>query len=93
MTKRGYFLTFEGVDGSGKTTQKKRFAERLRAAGFTVIETAEPGGTRIGSSIRSTLLNPEHGMMGSTAEMLLYFAAARKTWMRFWNRHWPAERS
>jgi dTMP kinase len=75
MTERGYFLTFEGLDGSGKTTQMHRFAERLRAEGRTVILTVEPGGTRIGSTIRATLLNPEHSMMSPTAEMLLYFAA------------------
>jgi dTMP kinase len=75
MTERGYFLTFEGLDGSGKTTQMRRFAERLRAEGRTVILTVEPGGTRVGSAIRAALLNPEHSMMSPTAEMLLYFAA------------------
>lgn len=75
MIERGLFLTFEGLDGSGKTTQKRLFAGRLRAAGRTVIETVEPGGTKIGGAIRSTLLNPEHSMMGATAELLLYFAA------------------
>jgi dTMP kinase len=73
--KRGYFITFEGVDGSGKSTQMRLFAERLRAEGATVVETAEPGGTRIGNAIRSILLNPENDDLSPTAEMLLYFAA------------------
>lgn len=75
MTSAGYFVTFEGLDGSGKTTQLRLFAAALRAQGRTVIETVEPGGTVVGASIRATLLNPEHSMMSSTAEMLLYFAA------------------
>jgi len=73
--KRGYFITFEGVDGSGKSTQMRLFAERLRTEGSTVVETAEPGGTRIGNAIRSILLNPENHDLSPTAEMLLYFAA------------------
>ena len=73
--KRGFFVTFEGVDGSGKSTQMRLFAERLRQAGETVVETAEPGGTRIGGAIRSILLNPENHDLSPTAELLLYFAA------------------
>jgi dTMP kinase len=73
--RRGYFITFEGLDGSGKSTQMRLFAERLRSAGHTVVETAEPGGTRIGGAIRSILLNPENDDLSPTAEMLLYFAA------------------
>lgn len=73
--RRGYFITFEGLDGSGKSTQMRLFAERLRQAGHTVVETAEPGGTRIGSGIRSILLNPENHDLSPTAELLLYFAA------------------
>ncbi len=48
MDQRGLFITFEGMDGSGKTTQMERLAARLRAAGREVLETAEPGGTPIG---------------------------------------------
>jgi dTMP kinase len=63
------------LDGSGKSTQMRLFAERLRQAGHKVVETAEPGGTRIGGAIRSILLNPENADLSPTAEMLLYFAA------------------
>ena len=72
---RGFFITFEGADGSGKSTQMRLFAERLRREGFTVVETAEPGGTRIGGAIRAILLNPENHDLSPMAEMLLYFAA------------------
>lgn len=75
MSKRGLFVTFEGLDGCGKTTQMRMLAERLRARGETVIETAEPGGTVIGQGIRRILLDPANHNMGREAEMLLYFAA------------------
>ncbi|MBI4893215.1 MAG: dTMP kinase [Acidobacteria bacterium] len=74
-SRRGLFLTFEGLDGCGKTTQMHLLAERLRARGETVIETVEPGGTEIGMGIRRILLDPRNDNMGSEAEMLLYFAA------------------
>ena len=73
--RRGLFLTFEGLDGSGKTTQLRLFAERLRSCGETVIETVEPGGTRIGGDIRRILLDPANDNLCSTAELLLYFAS------------------
>lgn len=72
--KRSLFLTFEGMDGSGKTTQMRLLAERLRARGREVLETAEPGGTRIGIEIRRILLDAANQELGPTAEMLLYFA-------------------
>jgi dTMP kinase len=74
-SKRGLFVTFEGLDGCGKTTQMRILAERLRARGDSVIETAEPGGTVIGQGIRRILLDPANNNMGREAEMLLYFAA------------------
>ena len=74
MQKRSLFLTFEGMDGSGKTTQMRLLAERLRARGRDVLETAEPGGTRIGIEIRRILLDAANQELGPTAEMLLYFA-------------------
>jgi len=75
MAKRSLFLTFEGMDGSGKTTQMRLLAERLRARGREVLETAEPGGTRIGIAIRRILLDGANQELSPTAEMLLYFAA------------------
>lgn len=75
MTRSGLFLTFEGVDGSGKSTQMRRLAAWLRDAGHDVVETAEPGGTRAGAQIRAILLDPAHGNLGARAELLLYFAA------------------
>lgn len=76
MTERGgLFINFEGGDGSGKTTQMRRLAERLRSEGRKVLETAEPGGTRIGNQIRRILLDSANQELRPTAEMLLYFAS------------------
>jgi dTMP kinase len=69
------FITFEGLDGSGKTTQMTRLAARLRSLGRVVVETREPGGTRIGSQIRRILLDAAHHELHPTAELLLYFAS------------------
>jgi dTMP kinase len=74
MQKRSLFLTFEGMDGSGKTTQMRLLGERLRGLGREVLETAEPGGTRIGIEIRRILLDAANQELKPTAEMLLYFA-------------------
>ena len=71
----GRFITFEGPDGSGKSTQLARLAERLRAQGREVVETAEPGGTSIGRDIRAILLNARNHHLRPTAELLLYFAS------------------
>jgi dTMP kinase len=69
------FLTFEGIDGCGKTTQLALLARRLRAAGREVVETVEPGGTAAGRAIRSILLDPLHRDLTARAELLLYFAS------------------
>jgi len=74
-TKRGLFLTFEGPDGSGKSTQARLLAERLRAEGRRVLETVEPGGTPIGQQIRRILLDPANQDLRPTTELLLMFAA------------------
>ena len=74
-TKRGLFITFEGPEGSGKSTQVGRLATRLRAQGRTVLETAEPGGTPIGKQIRRVLLDAKNLEMRPTTELLLMFAA------------------
>ena len=75
MAPRGLFITFEGMDGSGKTTQMERLAARLRAAGREVLVTAEPGGTAIGQQIRRILLDGANQDLRPTAELLLYFAS------------------
>ena len=75
MTPRGKFITFEGGDGSGKSTQMRRLVEKLRAAGHQVLESAEPGGTPIGQQVRKILLDPANADLSPTAEMLLMFAA------------------
>ncbi|MEZ5352552.1 MAG: dTMP kinase [Bryobacteraceae bacterium] len=72
---RGLFITFEGTDGSGKTTQIGMFLARLRAAGYDAVQTAEPGGTVIGNQIRKILLDPANVELAPRAEMLLYFAS------------------
>jgi len=75
MANRGVFITFEGMDGCGKTTQMRRLARRLRKIGRTLLETAEPGGTEIGSQIRKILLDSANHALSPTAELLLYFAS------------------
>ncbi len=72
---RGLFITFEGLDGCGKSTQMELLAEGLRERGFVVLLTREPGGTPLGEAIRDLLLDPEHHGMSARAEALLYAAA------------------
>jgi dTMP kinase len=71
----GLFLSFEGTDGSGKTTQMRFLVERLRSEGFTVVENQEPGATHIGRQIRRILLDPAHQEMAGMTELLLMFAS------------------
>ena len=75
MASRGLFITFEGMDGSGKTTQMHRLAARLRGMGRTVLETAEPGGPPIAMKIRRILLDAANQELSPVAEILLYFAS------------------
>jgi len=69
------FITLEGVDGAGKSTHVAFLAERIRAAGHAVVTTREPGGTRLGESLRELLL---HAPMSHDTETLLMFAARRE---------------
>lgn len=75
MATPGLFITFEGMDGSGKTTQMHRLAARLRAMGRTVLETAEPGGPPIAMKIRRILLDSANQELSPVTEILLYFAS------------------
>ncbi|MDM5147749.1 dTMP kinase [Candidatus Persebacteraceae bacterium Df01] len=74
--KHGNFITFEGLDGAGKTTQAALLAATLRQSGKEVIETREPGGTEIGESLRSLALKTEG--LDAVTETLLMLAARRE---------------
>jgi dTMP kinase len=73
--RRGRFITFEGIDGCGKTTQFRLLAQWLREHGKDVVETVEPGGTSIGQQIRRILLDPASAEIQPRTELLLYFAS------------------
>lgn len=70
-----HFITFEGIEGSGKTTQIAMIAEFLRHQGQDVVTTREPGGCPIADAIREILLNPANDALNNRAELLLYAAA------------------
>ncbi len=72
---QGCLITFEGPDGSGKTTQVDLLESRLRDFGFPVLRTREPGGCEISEAIRAIILAPAHQEMGAACEALLYAAA------------------
>ena len=71
----GLFITFEGGEGGGKSTQVALLAERLRGAGFEAVTTREPGGTEMAERIRALLVTGETDALSSTAEALLNYAA------------------
>ena len=73
----GFFLTFEGIEKSGKTTQADLLVDRLRAEGRDVVFTLEPGGTRLGEGARRLLLDPNLGMEVSQRAEVFLFAADR----------------
>jgi dTMP kinase len=74
MSRAKGFISFEGIEGSGKSTQAKRLASYFRSKEQRVIDTVEPGGTNIGQKIRELLLEPENHMEPLT-ELLLYYAS------------------
>lgn len=71
---KGLFITFEGIDGTGKSTQAARLRERLEAAGWHVVHTREPGGTALGRVIRQQFLEASGAGMGVMTELLLLAA-------------------
>ena len=71
---RGIFITFEGLDGCGKSTQVARLSETLIGRGFEVVATREPGGTDVGARVRSILLDSRTGGLSALAELALMFA-------------------
>jgi len=73
MNKKGLFITFEGADGSGKSTQLKMAAEFLNTKGFEVVSTRDPGGTPLGLKIREILLHHD-GKIADKCELFLYLA-------------------
>ena len=72
---KGTLITFEGIDGSGKTTQAQRTVKHLKRKGFDVIWLREPGGEKASESIRKILLNKDHASMDPLTELLLYEAS------------------
>jgi dTMP kinase len=72
---KGIFITFEGPDGAGKTTQLQRLAKELQGVGHEIVVTREPGGTAISDKIRSIILSPENQEMVDQTEVLLYAAS------------------
>ncbi|MDX1599830.1 MAG: dTMP kinase, partial [Marinobacter sp.] len=75
MTQRGRFITFEGTEGVGKSTQLRTAADTLAALGVEFIVTREPGGTPMAEVIRELLLAPRDEPVNDTTELLLMFAA------------------
>lgn len=76
--KRGWFITFEGPDGSGKTTISTNVYQQLKTEGFDVIYTREPGGIEIAEKIRDIILDPKNTAMDKKTEALLYAASRRQ---------------
>ena len=72
---KGIFISLEGGEGAGKSTQNKRIVEWLRGQGKTVIETREPGGTAVSEQIRQVLLDTRNAGLNAIAELLMMFAA------------------
>lgn len=82
MARQGTFITFEGGEGSGKSTHIERLVTRLRAAGRTVLVTREPGGTEVGEQIRHVLLHGSQAKTITSETELLLFCASRAQLVR-----------
>ena len=77
MSAQGFFLTFEGADGSGKSTQARRLSEALAKEGYEVVLTREPGGSKGAEEIRRLLVEGDPGRWSAETEILLFTAARR----------------
>lgn len=75
---KGYFITLEGPDGSGKTTVTNAVCEKLEQMGYQIVHTREPGGIEIAEQIRSVILDPKNTAMDAKTEALLYAASRRQ---------------
>ncbi|HHV99724.1 MAG TPA: dTMP kinase [Clostridiaceae bacterium] len=73
--KKGLFITIEGMDGSGKTTQINMIRDYISEKGYNVMLAREPGGTKISEKIRDIILDPANGAMAAITEVLLYASA------------------
>lgn len=76
--QKGKFITFEGPDGSGKTTVSTAVVEKLKEAGYSVLYSREPGGSAIAEQIRDVILDPKNTAMDARTEALLYAASRRQ---------------
>ncbi|NDD29827.1 MAG: dTMP kinase [Proteobacteria bacterium] len=72
---KGFFITFEGIEGAGKSTHAARLFETLKEKGYPVVLTREPGGTPIGEKLRTIVTDPAHGEMAPLTELLLMAAS------------------
>jgi len=75
LKRPGLFITLEGIDGTGKSTQYRRLLSYLKQLGYSVCATREPGGTRVGEQIRRILLDSSSKKMSALAELVLMYAA------------------
>ena len=75
LKRRGIFITLEGIDGTGKSTQVRLLVKHLRARGYPVVVTREPGGTRVGEQARGIVLASRTGNLAPLAELALMYAA------------------
>ncbi len=86
------FITLEGIDGCGKSTQARLLAAALEHAGCAVLRVREPGGTEISEKIRALLLDPANAAMSETCELLLLRRRALSLWKRSLFRPWQRAR-
>ena len=80
------FITFEGIEGCGKTTQVNRLKEYFESLGKEVLVTLEPGGSRLGKTLRKILLSMESQDLTREAELFLYLADRHSMWIRLFAR-------